>query len=173
MTSRNGPVAAQVISLTIHFCLHRDHVVIILRCRMSYFLLNVSALNPPSPVPRPNPNLFRGNASWGFYLIVGVAVQIMTGMLRVRALEARQSNFSLLHRVRLPFYDRCSFTPKRFKHVTIVRTTNARCPRHRFCFPPPLRANLTCSEQTLQTKQPVFSAERKKERKHNIYSYIQ
>lgn len=33
-------------------------------------------------------------------MIGAVALQVITGFLRVAALEAKQSNFSLLHRVR-------------------------------------------------------------------------
>lgn len=40
------------------------------------------------------------HAHWGYYLIAGVATQIFTGWLRTKALEAKHSNFSVLHRVR-------------------------------------------------------------------------
>lgn len=35
----------------------------------------------------------------GFYMIAAIALQLFTGWMRVRALEAKGSNFSLLHRV--------------------------------------------------------------------------
>lgn len=39
------------------------------------------------------------HAHWGYYLIAAVALQIFTGWLRTKGLEAKQSNFSFLHRV--------------------------------------------------------------------------
>lgn len=36
----------------------------------------------------------------GFYMIAAIVVQLFTGWMRVRGLEAKGSNFSLLHRVR-------------------------------------------------------------------------
>lgn len=40
------------------------------------------------------------HAHWGYYMIGAVALQIFTGWLRTKGLEAKHSNFSLLHRVR-------------------------------------------------------------------------
>lgn len=38
---------------------------------------------------------------WGFFMIGAIALQVLTGFLRNMALEAKHSNFSLLHRVRI------------------------------------------------------------------------
>ncbi|CAM9823746.1 unnamed protein product, partial [Discosporangium mesarthrocarpum] len=39
------------------------------------------------------------HAKWGFYILSAVALQLLTGWLRVRALSAKESNWSLFHRV--------------------------------------------------------------------------
>ncbi|CAM9831972.1 unnamed protein product [Ectocarpus sp. 4 AP-2014] len=38
------------------------------------------------------------HARWGYYMIVAVAMQIFTGWMRTKGLEAKHSNFSLFHR---------------------------------------------------------------------------
>lgn len=47
------------------------------------------------------------HAYWGYYLIVAVALQIFTGWMRTKGLEAKHSNFSLLHRVSFVFTRGC------------------------------------------------------------------
>lgn len=142
---------------------------------MSYVILSTQCIGteppPPSSPPPPPQNLCRGNTSWGFYLIVGVAVQIMTGVLRVRALEARQPNFSLLHRVRGPFYDRCSFAPKRFKHVAIARMRAVR--PIGFDLPPTSegKPNLLRTNPSNEATR-FFSREREREKAQYMYRYI-
>lgn len=39
------------------------------------------------------------HAHWGYYMIAAVAIQILTGFMRVKGLEAKHANFSFLHRV--------------------------------------------------------------------------
>ena len=40
------------------------------------------------------------HANWGYYMIAAVAMQIFTGWMRTKGLEAKHANFSMLHRVR-------------------------------------------------------------------------
>lgn len=40
------------------------------------------------------------HAHWGYYMIAAVALQLLTGWMRTKGLEAKHANFSLLHRVR-------------------------------------------------------------------------
>lgn len=40
------------------------------------------------------------HAYWGYYLIAAVAMQVISGWVRVKALEAKQANYSYFHRVR-------------------------------------------------------------------------
>ena len=46
------------------------------------------------------------HAHWGYYMIAAVAAQIFTGWMRCKGLEAKHSNFSSFHRVRLPLIAR-------------------------------------------------------------------
>lgn len=39
------------------------------------------------------------HAHWGFYMIAAVAIQIFTGFMRTKGLEAKHANFSFVHRV--------------------------------------------------------------------------
>lgn len=39
------------------------------------------------------------HAHWGFYMIAAVAMQVLTGWIRKKGLEAKHANFSFLHRV--------------------------------------------------------------------------
>lgn len=41
------------------------------------------------------------HAHWGYYMIAAVAVQVFTGFMRTKGLEAKHANFSYLHRVRV------------------------------------------------------------------------
>ncbi|CAB1101232.1 unnamed protein product [Ectocarpus sp. CCAP 1310/34] len=44
------------------------------------------------------------HAHWGYYMIAAVAMQIFTGWMRTKGLEAKHSNFSLLHRFNKHFH---------------------------------------------------------------------
>ncbi|CAM9379499.1 unnamed protein product [Ectocarpus sp. 13 AM-2016] len=44
------------------------------------------------------------HAHWGYYMIAAVALQIFTGWMRTKGLEAKHSNFSLLHRFNKHFH---------------------------------------------------------------------
>ncbi|CAN0347517.1 unnamed protein product, partial [Scytosiphon promiscuus] len=44
------------------------------------------------------------HANWGYYMIAAVALQIFTGWLRTKGLEAKQFNFSYLHRFNKHFH---------------------------------------------------------------------
>lgn len=39
------------------------------------------------------------HAHWGYYMIAAVALQLFTGFMRTKGLEAKHANFSFLHRV--------------------------------------------------------------------------
>ena len=39
------------------------------------------------------------HAHWGYYMIAAVSVQLFTGWMRTKGLEAKHANFSCIHRV--------------------------------------------------------------------------
>eukprot|EP00903_Cladosiphon_okamuranus_P015565 g14370.t1 len=44
------------------------------------------------------------HAHWGYYMIAAVALQIFTGFMRTKGLEAKHANFSFLHRLNKHFH---------------------------------------------------------------------
>eukprot|EP00752_Nemacystus_decipiens_P001683 g1633.t1 len=44
------------------------------------------------------------HAHWGYYMIAAVALQVLTGFMRTKGLEAKQANFSYLHRFNKHFH---------------------------------------------------------------------
>lgn len=41
----------------------------------------------------------KAHARWGYYMIAAVALELFSGWMRTKGLEAKHANFSLLHRV--------------------------------------------------------------------------
>lgn len=68
------------------------------------------------------------HAHWGYYMIAAVAMQIFTDWMRTKGLEAKHSNFSLLHRVR-------GLLTHTLREIVSKRETPSLRPHLHFCPP--------------------------------------
>ena len=66
------------------------------------------------------------HAHWGYYMIAAVALQVFTGFMRTKGLEAKHANFSYLHRVS---GCGCDLSVRKQKRATFTLRERSKDPR--------------------------------------------